>query len=127
MRTQFAVGIGILLFFLLLGLFSAVAIDKACSPISGLLEQAGNVAAAGDAETAAMLLHSANLKWKSSWHKIAILADHTPMDEIDGLFAQATVWAEAKDPLGLSAGCHRLASLVEAIAEAHSLTWWNLV
>ena len=127
MQRQLTVGIGILLFFFLIGLFSSVAIDHACSPISELLQQAGNVAATGDTQTATFLLHSAKLQWQNNWHKIALLADHTPMDEIDGLFSQAAAYAQCNSPSDLSAGCQRLASLIQAVSEAHSLTWWNLV
>lgn len=127
MRGQLNIGIFILVFFLAVGLFSAVAIEKACSPISGLLEQAGNVSAQGDSQSAAMLVHSARLQWQKNWHRIALLADHSPMDEIDGLFAQTMAYADTKNPQELSANCRRLASLIDAVSEAHSLTWWNLI
>lgn len=127
MCRQLSIGIGILVFFLVVGLFSGIAIENACSPISGLLKQAGHVSAREDPEAAAMLVHSAYLQWQQSWHGIAALADHTPMDEIDGLFAQAKAYAETGSAKELSASCQRLASLIDAVSEAHSLTWWNLV
>lgn len=127
MRRQLYIGIGILILFLVVGLFSGIAIENTCSPISQLLKQAGNVSAQGDTEAAAMLVHSAFLQWQKSWHGIAALADHTPMDEIDGLFAQAQAYAKAGAMQDFSASCQRLASLIDAVAEAHSLTWWNLV
>jgi len=49
------------------------------------------------------------------------------MDEIDSLFAQLEVFRQAGLWGDFSACCRRLSRLIEAMAEAHSLTWWNLL
>ena len=65
--------------------------------------------------------------WDKQWHRSAVLADHTPMDEIDGLFAQVQSYARAGNRADFAAGCSRLSKLVEAIGEAHAPGWWNLL
>ena len=127
MGRQLWIGVGILLVLLGIGLLLTVFVENACSPIAALLEQAGNLTEEGDWEAAAMLVHSAQRQWKHSWHKIATLADHAPMDEIDGLFAQTLAYAKEGAEADLTANCRRLASLIQAVFEAHSLTWWNLI
>ena len=127
MGRQLWVGIGILLVLLVIGLLLTVFVEDACSPIARLLEQAGNLIEQGDWETASMLVHSAKKQWEKGWHKIATLADHAPMDEIDGLFAQTLGYAKENTTADFAANCRRLASLIRAVFEAHSLTWWNLI
>ena len=121
------IGVGLLLVLLIAGLLLTTFVDHTCIPISQLLEQAGNVSEQGDWETASMLVHSAQIQWEENWNRIATLADHSPMDEIDGLFAQTMAYAKGVSAVDLTAYCRRLASLIRAVSEAHSLTWWNLI
>ena len=66
-------------------------------------------------------------KWQQQWHSVAALADHAPMDEIDGLFAQMETYSKAGAAVDAAACCARLSKLVAAVGEAHSLNWWNLL
>ena len=124
---QLWTGIGILFLIFILGIYSGIGIENACQPITELLDQAGNVVIRENPEASAMLIHSANLLWQHSWSKIALVADHTPMDEIDGLFAQTAAYAQAEDWTCVFANCKRLSALIHAIAEAHQLTPWNII
>ena len=54
-------------------------------------------------------------------------ADHAPMDEIDSLFAQMEVYAQARDSLHFGSYCARLAELITAVSDAHQLNWWNFL
>ncbi len=127
MQTRIYFGLGILILFLVGGLFTAAQAQRICAPISQQLEKACDYAFSGQLETASQLASMANRQWEKHWNLLAIVADHGPMDEIDGLFAQANMYAKLKSAKDFSATCARLSKLVEAIAEAHRLTWWNLV
>lgn len=127
MKKQLILGVGILVAFLILGLVCQGVMVRTCSPISQMLTQAGQLCHQGQMHSAEILAKSAAEKWQAHWYAIGVLADHTPMDEIDGLFAQAKAYARQRDAAGFCASCYRLASLIDAIAEAHSLTWWNVL
>ena len=118
-----ALGIGILVALLLLGLFAWSAMDRVHLPIAALLQKA----AAQPLEEGWGTAREAKALWEKYWRFSAILADHAPMDEIDGLFAQLEAFRAAGLSGDFSACCLRLSMLIEAMSEVHSLTWWNLL
>lgn len=127
MRTRLFVGVAILLAFFLGGLYAEKSADNLCRPISQTLEKASQAALDNQLNTAAELTEQAKEKWENSWNRLAVLADHSPMDEIDGLFAQAKMYMQIQAKEDFAATCSRLAQLISAISDAHRLTWWNLV
>ena len=127
MEKRFYFGVGLLVLFLILGIVAAAATDSASAPIARQLEEAAREAVAGDVEKSIALAQSAKQNWQGVWKPFATVADHSPMDEIDGLFAELEIYAQAKDAVHLAACCAQLAELVEAMAEAHRPAWWNLV
>lgn len=120
-------GLVILILFLAGGLWGAKAMADFHEPLSYQLEQAADAAQKGNLEQATALLEAAEHRWQTHWGKVAILADHTPMDEIDGLFAKLKQYAKSGDLSNFSACCGYLASLISATAEAHGLSWRNLL
>ena len=120
-------GIGILVLFLVLGLWISSAMDSVHVAIAHTLETAAEQALSGDLATATQTAATAKISWESHWHSSATVADHAPMDEIDGLMAQLECYSRANQPGDFAACCARLALLVEAMSEAHSLTWWNFL
>ena len=118
-----ALGIGILVALLLLGSFAAIAMDRIHLPIATLLQQAADQ----PLEEGILTAQKAKVMWEKYWQFSATLADHSPMDEIDGLFAQLEAYQKAGLSGDFSACCLRLSMLVEAVAEAHRFTWWNLL
>ena len=127
MEKHFYFGVGILLVFLVLGLLVAFFMDTVCAPISLQLENAAVEAMSGDLEKGISLAMQAKQNWTKDWKKMATVADHTPIDEIEGLFAEMEVFAQARDSEHFSACCAQLSRLMKAMADAHSLTWWNLI
>ena len=125
--ARFYLGISILLFFMLFGLWVGHALEDIHTEIADTLTLAADTAIAGDMEKAAALAATAKKKWENSWHSTASAADHEPMDEIDGLLSQLSVYARSHSPMDFAACCTRCSLLVQAISEAHSLTWWNLL
>lgn len=127
MEKRFYLGVGILAFFLILGLVISMIVLNTGTPLSQQLAQASQEALSGDLETGISLAVQAKTQWEASWHSTAMVADHAPMDEIDSLFAQMEVYAQAGDRLHFGSYCARLSELVQAIVDAQRLNLWNLL
>ena len=124
MERRFYLGTGILLAILLLGLLTGWLMQQNQQPVAELLEQA---AQAEDLQSGVQLAQQAKEDWHKRWKAVAAVADHTPMDEIDTLFAEMEVYIREKEDVHFYACCSQLASLLRAVAEAHKLSWWNLM
>lgn len=124
---RFVLGICLLAVMLGLGLWVMYSMNAVNDPVSQLLEDAAQTALAGDLAQGAQLADKARSTWDNCWHGTASAADHAPMDEIDSLFAQVAVYAQTGQAEEFAAHCARLSKLVDAVGEAHSLTWWNLL
>lgn len=127
MERRFWLGVGILTLFLAVGLWAMFFMDAIHEPVCQKLEQAAQAAAAGDMDAGIGLAQQANELWSAHRRSTAAVADHTPMDEIDSLFAQMQTYANMHEQTHFAAYCARLSTLVRAIGDAHSLTWWNLM
>lgn len=120
-------GVGLLAVMLGLGLFSSWSMEKLQNPVSEALEQAAETALTGDFQEARQQAENAFSLWEKNWPATAAMADHEPMDEIDGLFAKLDSYAEAENRQEFAACCAQIGALVEAVADAHGLNWWNLL
>lgn len=125
--SRFWIGIALLVVFLCLGVWVTWSMNDIHEPISRTLEEAAEAALAGDLKAGTALAAEALDTWERHWHGTAAVADHAPMDEIDGLFAQAEIYAQTGSTADFAAICGRLAKLITAIGEAHSPGWWNLL
>lgn len=121
------IGIGLMTAFLVLGIFSTVSMTRIHEPISHCLERASQAALDGRFADAAALARDARLQWQEHRKCTAALADHTPMEEIDSLFAELEVYIQMDEPVHFAACCARLSTLTQAVGEAHSVSWWNLL
>ena len=121
--------IGIAALVVVLGacLWTTFAMNSIHDPISAKLERASEAALAGDWQAAKALARDAQSRWERSRRVTASAADHTPMDEVDGLFAQLPVYARGEEPVDFAAACAQLSKLVTAVGDAHSFNWWNLL
>ena len=122
-------GIGLILLLVLLagGIAATWAMETCHAPISRDLRDAALAAEKGDWDRGESLLLSARTAWGQSRHFSACFADHTPMEEIDALFAQVEVYAAAREETDFAAGCAALSRKVEAMGQAHGAAWWNLL
>ena len=125
--NRFWLGIGILAIFLGLGLWTSRTMDDLHTQLSETLELAAEELRTGETEKGFARAQQAQEKWQQQWHGVAAAADHAPMDEIDGLFAQMQIYGKAGAAIDAAACCARLSKLVAAVGEAHSLNWWNLL
>ncbi len=124
---RFWLGAGILAVFLVLGFWVGAAIDDVHQDISQTLDTAAQQTLSGDPEGGLALAQQAHEAWNTNWHRTAAVADHAPMDEIDGIFAQAFAYGQAGRSQDFAACCARLSGLVAAVGEAHRFNWWNLL
>ena len=124
---RFWIGAALLLGLLAAGIWSMTAMDSVHSAISDDLRASAQAAQSEYWDQADTLAASAASHWKESWRFSAAMADHTSLDEIEALFAQAEVYRQNRERIAYSATCAQLSKLIEALEEGHSLSWWNLL
>ena len=127
MGRRFWGGVAVLAVLLALGLWVAKSMETTHKAVARHLEQAAREALAGDTKQGQQVLQKAQKLWRQRRFLTAAVADHGPMEEIDSILAQLESLAEAGDRASFAAWCSRAARLVEAIGEAHKLTWQNLL
>lgn len=115
------IGFGILLALLALCLTVGCWLDRLQAPLTRQLDQAATFAREDCWPQAQTLAAEAQKTWEQCRSAIACVADHTPMEEIDDLFARLSCYAE--DPAEYSAACATLARKLKAVADAHRLSF----
>lgn len=121
------VGAGLLLFLLVIGVFTAVSMREVHRPVSELLDQASQAALAENWAEAESLSAKAQAQWQKHWRATASVADHEPMEEIDSLFAELKIYLQSREDVHFAACCQNLSTLTMAVGEAHTINWWNLM
>ncbi|MBQ2854046.1 MAG: DUF4363 family protein [Oscillospiraceae bacterium] len=120
-------GIGLLTGFLLMGLLSAWYLNRRQDVIAAQLEDSVWLALSGQWEKACQGVENARTGWESDRALWGIFGDQTPMEEIDALFAQLTVYAAAREPTDFASGCAALAQHLNAMGNAHRLSIQNVL
>lgn len=120
-------GLGLLIFLLIGGLVVTGCMTGNHGEVARDLDRAALAAEESRWEEAGAALRQAQSRWQKKWAMSAAFADHGPMEEIDGLFAQAQIYLRSQNPEAMAAICAQLSRLVEAVGEAHALTWSNLL
>lgn len=91
------------------------------------LEQASHMALSGNWAGAAFLTAQVRHSWdKWEWFRAA-QSDHNPTEEIDAMFAALEVYGNARERVAFSALCREMAKKIQAVGEAHSLKFSNLL
>lgn len=124
---KFVIGITVLSLLLIAGLLVAKSTEEMYKPIISLLDDAANTALTGDFEDAKQQAQNAKHLWDQRKNATATVADHTPMEEIDHLFAEAEIYARTEEVPHFAACCAQLAAMVQAMGDAHALNLWNLL
>ena len=125
--TRGIIGVVLLLVLLAGGMFTQWTMDKIQSPITQELTQAAQAGERRLWNAATLHQQTAARAWRKGWRVTAALADHMPMEDIDSLFARLPAYAAQGETAEYAAACRELARRVEAVADAHRLTWWNLM
>ena len=120
-------GAGILVLFLVLGFVVSAVISNAQLPSCALLEEAVEKTLAGDFEKATELGMAAKSQWEKTWDGTAVVADHSPMEDVDALFAEMEIYAKTGEEPHFAACCKELAQRLQAVADAHKFSWWNVL
>lgn len=121
------IGVGLLLTLLLGGVLIARWMERQHTPMVTTLTRAARAAMAEEWEQAEALAVEADGVWKQKRTMVAAFADHSPMEEIDGLFAELEIFRDAREQVHFAATCMELSRKMEAMGDAHSLSWWNLL
>ncbi len=121
--------LGIAILAVLLGLSLGVqeGMGNLHEPTARDLNEAADAALAGDWPKAQKLSQRAKGAWERSHHLTASVADHSPMDELDMLFEEIPVFAREREAVHFAATCRSAAQMANAMAQAHTFTWWNLL
>lgn len=120
-------GIALLLLLLLSGLLSGWYMGRQHRELSRQLEDCSWLALSGQMTKARDQAEDARQQWESSWHVRAAFGDHTPMEEVDGLFAELRIYGAAGEKTEFARVCAALAARVNAVGDAHRLSWWNVL
>ena len=121
------IGAALLVALLLGGIITTRMMVRIHEPIASGLEQAGELALTGDWEQAEEVAGMALQQWEK-WKRFrACLADHNPVEEIDRDIAALKVYGVSREQAAFAAACGALAKKVEAVGDAHSVNWRNLL
>lgn len=121
------VGVIPLLAVLIVGIGLTVAFERIHEPMAEKLEQASAAALQGDWEKALALTGEVRAEWEKYRGFAAAVADHEPLEQIDGLLAQLKVWEKQQEPTGYATTCQQLAQIARAMADSQRIIWWNLL
>ena len=114
-------GISLLAVLLLGSLGVSRQMQRMHEPIAASLRQA----ATADTLAAEDAVQKARQVWQRYRKFTAAFADHTPMEEIDVLFARLEVHPPASEEF--RAICQEIVRRLTDMAQSHQPTWWNLL
>lgn len=120
-------GLAILIVFLIAGFVTAEVMEDAHLPTERLLAQAAEMTLKGDFEGAVALGFEAKSRWERHWDGTATVADHSPMDDVDALFAEMEIFAKTGEAPHFASVCKELSQRIQAVAGAHRFSWWNIL
>ena len=109
------------------GIVSSSWVRWVQEPITDGLELAAEAGALENWEQAKTLCDAARQRWEAYRHALAAVMDHRPMEEIDSLFGEMDFYRQAKNSALFSGICQRLSRMTQALGEALSFSWWNLL
>ena len=124
---RFRFGVGILALVLAGGITAMLFMRHIHKDICDDLQEAAALAAESHLGEAGERIHTAQKKWEDHRHLVAALAEHTDMDEVDGLFRQLESYHKIQDAHACAAICAELRFRVEALGESHDINWWNIL
>ena len=122
-----AFGAAVLLAVGLVCLWTGWMLNRFAEPVCRELRLAREEALAESWEEASFHALAAETAWEGKWHNLASAADHTPLEDIDDLFARLRVFRRLKKSDEFAALCAQLECRLEAVSNAHALSWWNFL
>ena len=122
MGKHFWWGCGLLAVLLIFTWGISRQMERSHQPVRQLLLQAQDA----PLEQGRQLVAKAKDLWLRQEYWVSAVADHTPMEEIRALFAEAVLFGQAGEEIHFSTTCARLASLLQDMSDAHRLILENL-
>ena len=120
-------GLFLLLALLAVSLFASRKMVAIHEENAHALEEAARYAMKDNWAGAAYATAQAKYNWEK-WDLLrSALADHTPGEEVDALFAALEIYGSVKDKVAFSALCRELSQKIHAIGDAHRLKVHNLL
>lgn len=124
-RLWIGIGILVVLFALAVGLlFGSRAFFE---DFSDNLEQAGQLALAGNWADATQKAAKSRAQWEKYRHFWSAFTDHEPMEQMQELFLRLEIYRQKQLEVDFATVCGSLVQMAEAIDESHSLKWWSIL
>lgn len=117
---RFLLGVGILTFFLTVGIWINSYIGSICQPLSQDL----SAAVTEDFPAAQARTQKAARQWQLHQPLLAVFFDHTPLSNIDEGFSRLAVCTDDEE---FFTTCAVLSRELSALCNTHRPNWWNLL
>lgn len=124
---RLAIGVGLLVIMLPLGIWVSGKFSAVYNPMAELLDQAGAAAQGGNWDTATARLAQAKTLWGQWHHFSAAVADHEPLEEMEAIFGELESCLQLRSTAKFAVLCRELSALAKAMAESQSISWWALL
>ena len=121
------IGIGILVVLLAMGIGLLWGSGVYFEELSQDLEQAGELALAGNWQAAEEKAEKGREKWEQYRRFWASFTDHEPVEQMQNLFSQLELYRTRQLEVEFAAVCRNLVHVAEAIDESHGLKWWSVL
>lgn len=125
--SRIRAGVMILLVILAFSVAATVLMQHTYPAMAAALDTAAREAEAGNWPAAQETARRALEAWEKTRTFTAIFADHSPMDDMDGLFAELQTYIQLQEMPHFAATCRHLSRLAQSMGENHALVWWNLL
>lgn len=120
-------GIFLLVAILLTGLFASWYLGRQQTQMADLLEESAWMALSGQWSNARETAAAAREEWQKKWKLRAALTDHEPLEDIDTLFEELTIYGAAGEEAEFAKSCAAIAQKMDTLAGAYRLSWWNVL
>lgn len=120
-------GMALLVVLLAAGTLSTFAMERFHHNLSRHLDAAVSAALEEDWDHTQEILHQCRSRWVRFRSAVAANASHEPIEEIDSLYSQLDLYLARRDSMGFALCCTTLRHRTEALGEAQSINWWNLL
>lgn len=124
---RFVVGLALLLVLPVLGGITAGSLLSFQESLTAQLAAADTAAQAEDWQQAEARISQCRSRWQQRKDALAALSSHSPMEEVDCLFAQLDFYLQCRDARSFCLCCRILDSRLRALEEAQRFNLQNLL
>lgn len=127
MSNRVSFGAALLILLLIAALLGGFAMEKVYDPAARMFGEAAEFALDENWQQALLSADQGRTRWIKYRSFAASLADQTPMDDVEKLMSEMTVFARCRDKEHFAATCAQLSVMCKAMGDAHKGSWWNLL